>query len=87
MIKIEVVVGVQRNLILAIIVLQKITKEIAVVEDPNTNINLKNPKNTHETTIRVIIQILLMTVLIQTIAIIHKNMFFIFILRNLINTK
>lgn len=72
------VADVQKNLTPAIIVHPKIAKEIVVANDQNTSINLKNPKNIHETTVmQVIILALQTTAPIQTIAVIHESLIFI----------
>lgn len=69
------VAGVQKNLILAIIVLQKITRVIVVAGDQNINISLRNPKNI----LVAIIQTLQMTAPIQIIVVILEDLFFFFL--------
>lgn len=71
------VVDVLRSLILAVIVLQKNTREIEAVDDPSINTNPKNLKNIHAT-IQVTILIRQMTVPIQLIAIIHEVIFYLY---------
>jgi len=87
MTKIEVV-DVRKKPILAIIVLQKIEKEIEVADDLSISTNLKSPKNIHTIiTTQVIIQTHQTTVPIQTTAVIHENIEFfqIFNLQCIIN--
>lgn len=69
----EVTVDVQKNLTQAIIVPQKITREIKAVNDPSINTNPKNPKNIFAIIIQVIIQTHRTTALIQTIVVIHET--------------
>lgn len=59
---------VRKSLTQAIIVLQKITKENVVVDDPNININQKSPRNI----LGIIIQTRLMTVPIQSTVVFHE---------------
>jgi hypothetical protein len=75
------VAGVPKNLTLAIIVLQKITRVIVVADDQNININLRNPKNI----LVAIIQTLQTTAPIQIIAVIHEDMVLFFCIQHNIN--
>lgn len=64
---------VPKNHTLAIIVHQKITKEIVVANIPSININQKSPKSMLVTVTQAIIQNLQMKALIRTTAETHEN--------------
>lgn len=73
---------VQKNLTLAIIVLQKITRVIVAVDDQSISTSPRNPKNIPIA----IIQTLQMTAPIQIIAVILEAFYFLYSFNNVILT-